>query len=93
MGVFMAVTFAWLFFGRLPGPPIVRGLSFSLLPWLTQSLVVDPYMGFGLFGTQLSPATPFVALALNAVYGFVIGALYRPKKACERTGVSRQIMS
>lgn len=80
MGVLMAIAFAVLFFRRLPGSPVIRGLIFSLLPWLMQSLIVDPYMGFGLFGTRLSPATPIVSLALNALYGLVLGSIYRPRK-------------
>ena len=81
MGVLMAIAFAVLFFRRLPGPPVIRGLIFSLLPWLMQSLIVDPYMGFGLFGVRLSPATPTVSFALNALYGLVIGSIYRPREA------------
>ena len=80
MGISMAVAFAVLFFRWLPGPPAARGMIFSLLPWFLQSLVVDPYMGFGLFGIALSPATPFVSLALNALFGLVLGLIYRPKR-------------
>lgn len=80
MGIVMAIVFAWLFFPRLPGPPVIRGLMFSLLPWLMQSLIVDPYMGFGFFGAGLSPVTPFVSLGLNLLYGLVIGFTYRPKE-------------
>jgi len=80
MGISMAVAFAVLFFRRLSGPPIVRGLIFSLLPWSLQSLFVDPYMGFGLFGIALSPTTPFISLALNALFGLVLGLIYRPKR-------------
>ena len=80
IGIVMAVVFACLFFPRLPGPQVIRGLIFSLLPWLMQSLIVDPYMGFGYFGAGLSPVTPFVSLGLNALYGLVIGSFYRPKE-------------
>ncbi len=80
MGMVMAVIFAWIFFPRLPGRPVIRGLIFSLLPWLMQSLVVAPYMGFGFFGAGLSPVTPFVSLGLNALYGLAIGFIYRPKE-------------
>ena len=83
MGVLMAVAYAWLFYAWLPGPRWVRGLLFSLLPWLMQSLLVAPYMGFGFFGARLSPVTPLVSLCLNALFGLAIGLLYRPKERAQ----------
>ncbi len=79
MGIMMALGYAWLFYAWLPGPRWLRGVTFSLIPWLMQSLVVAPYMGFGTFGARLSPATPYVSLGLNALYGLTVGLLYRPK--------------
>ena len=80
MGVLMALAYAWIFIRWLPGPGWVRGILFSLLPWLLQSLVVAPYMGFGYFCLGLSPAAPFVSLGLNVLYGLTVGACYRPKE-------------
>jgi hypothetical protein len=75
----MALAYALLFYRRLPGSGWLRGLIFCQIPWLIQAFVVLPWMDFGLLGLKLSPWTPFVSFILNAVFGLVLGILYRPK--------------
>jgi|GEM_PF-4421559 len=48
--------------------------------WLLQAFVVLPWTGAGLLGLSLSPLTPPLSFALNAVYGLTIGRVYRPQR-------------
>lgn len=73
IGVILAVGYAVLFAGRLPGPPALRGAVFSLAPWLMAQLVVMPMMGMPLFSGSASMAIG--SLIGHLVYGMVIGAL------------------
>ncbi len=47
--------------------------------WLLQAFVVLPWIGAGALGLRLSPLTPLLSFALNAIFGLVLGALYRPR--------------
>jgi uncharacterized membrane protein YagU involved in acid resistance len=73
IGVILAVSYAVLFAGRLPGPPAFRGAVFSLAPWLMAQLVVIPMMGMPLFSGSASMAIG--SLIGHLVYGVVIGAM------------------
>src|SRR5262245_22958740 len=44
-GIILAGIYAALFVRRLPGPAAVRGMIYSLLPWLFLQLAVMPMMG------------------------------------------------
>ena len=79
LGVTMAVVYALLFYRWLRGPGWLRGFVFCQIPWLMQAFVVLPWTGAGALGLSLSPWTPFASFALNAIYGLVIGAIYRPR--------------
>ncbi len=74
IGGVLAVIYAIVFAGRLPGPPVVRGATYSLLPWLMAQLVVMPMMGMGLFsGSALAAGGSLMG---HLVYGAVVGLLY-----------------
>jgi hypothetical protein len=49
IGVVVAVIFAKLLFGRLPGPGVLQGALFSIAPWLMAQLIVMPMMGMPVF--------------------------------------------
>lgn len=73
IGTVLAVIYAALFVNRLPGPPVLRGVLFSLLPWLMAQLVVMPMMGMPLFSG--SAALAGGSLVGHMVYGAVLGAM------------------
>ena len=76
IGTVLALSYAAVFAGRLPGAPAVRGAIFSLLPWLMAQLVVMPMMGLGLFsGSMLAAGGSLMGhLLFGAVAGLVYGA-------------------
>ena len=79
LGLTMALIYALIFYRLLKGPGWLRGLIFCQIPWLLQAFVVLPWTGAGALGLRLSPLTPLLSFALNAIYGLVLGALYRPR--------------
>lgn len=80
VGVLAALAYALVGYGLIPGPKVVRGVVFVQLMWLTQALVVLPWLGKGSFGLRYGPATPVWSFALNALFGIVLGLLYAPKR-------------
>ena len=73
IGVVLAIIYGTLLVARLPGPPVVRGALFSLMPWLIAQLVVMPMMGMPLFSGSAVMAGG--SLLGHLVYGAVIGAV------------------
>ena len=63
---------------RLRGPGWLRGMTFSLAPWLLSLLVFFPIIGAGFLGTGLDAGPlPIVGnLVLHLVFGFALGAVY-----------------
>jgi hypothetical protein len=63
----------------LRGSAAVRGLQFSLLPWIFNGLVLFPLLGAGPFaialGTGLLPAAG--ELVRQGIFGASLGTLYR----------------
>lgn len=80
IGATMALIYALFVYRWLNGPGWLRGLVFCQVMWLLQAFVVLPWTGAGLLGLHLSPLTPPLSFALNAVYGLVLGALYYPRR-------------
>ena len=78
VGVIAALAYALFAYALLPGPRLVRALVFVQLLFLAQGLVVLPWLGKGLFGLRYGPWTPLWSFGLNAVFGVVLGLLYRP---------------
>ena len=74
IGIVLAGVYAALFVGRLPGPGAVRGMIYSLLPWLVTQLAVMPMMGNGLFSGSALMATG--SLMGHLLYGAVLGGVY-----------------
>ncbi|MFN2507891.1 MAG: hypothetical protein ABR589_03865 [Chthoniobacterales bacterium] len=80
IGVTMAMIYALFLYRSLSGPGWLRGLIYCQIMWLLQAFVVLPWTGAGVLGLRLSPFTPLLSFALNAVYGLVLGVLYRARK-------------
>lgn len=82
IGTVLAGIYAALFVGRLPGPAAVRGMVYSLVPWLLAQLVVMPMMGMGLFSGSAVVAGG--SLMGHLVYGAVVGTVYGTSRASAR---------
>jgi hypothetical protein len=77
IGITMALIYALFVYRWLKGPGWLRGFIFCQIMWLLQAFVVLPWTGAGLLGLSLSPLTPPLSFALNAIYGLVLGGVYR----------------
>lgn len=53
---------------------IWTGLALGVVLWLIMQVVVLPYLGWGLFGTALTPQIAAATLFLHLVYGATLGA-------------------
>jgi hypothetical protein len=73
VGVVLALIYSGLAAPHLPGPPVLRGMVYSLAPWLLAQLMVMPMMGMGLFSGSVVLATG--SLIGHLVYGVVLGAI------------------
>jgi len=81
-GIVLAGIYAALFVGRLPGPAAVRGMIYSLLPWLLTQLAVMPMMGNGPFsGSALMAGGSLMG---HLVYGAVLGGVYGTREVSAR---------
>lgn len=61
----------------LPGPGVMKGSLFSLVPWLINGLLVLPMLGQGAFGSRALPASGMWYFFLaNWLFGAVLGAVY-----------------
>lgn len=80
VGLAFAVVYAYFFEPRLRGPSWVRGVAFSLVPWLLSLVVFLPLVGGGFLGLGLGagPLPMLGNLILHAVYGATLGLLYGP---------------
>jgi uncharacterized membrane protein YagU involved in acid resistance len=85
VGIILAVGFAVVFYNKLSGRGFVKGLIFSLIPWLMAQLIVMPMMASlngmsftaGIFSGSFVMAAG--SLMGHLVYGLVLGLTYRPE--------------
>jgi len=73
IGIVLAIAYAKVFSGRLPGPAVARGAIFSLIPWLMAQVMVMPMMGMPLFSGSLAMAGG--SLIGHLAYGAVLGGV------------------
>ncbi|GAC1657890.1 MAG: hypothetical protein NVS4B3_24860 [Gemmatimonadaceae bacterium] len=78
VGLVSALIYAGAAYPLLPGPRWLRGLVYVQGMWLVQATLVLPWLHQGYFGIGISRTTPIWSWALNALYGLVLGTLYRP---------------
>jgi Na+/H+-translocating membrane pyrophosphatase len=50
-----------------------KGLSYGIVLWLIMDLLVLPFIGWGIFGTAITPRIAVATLVLHLVYGTTIG--------------------
>jgi uncharacterized membrane protein YagU involved in acid resistance len=70
----------------LPGPPVVRGATYGLAPFLMAQLIVMPMMGMPLFSGSASLAMG--SLVGHLIYGGVLGWIYSAPASREAAGFS-----
>jgi len=77
-GLAWALVYAGLVEPRLKGPGWLRGMTFSLAPWLLSLLVFFPLAGAGLFGMSLDagPLPAIGNLLAHLAYGVVLGTVF-----------------
>ncbi len=54
---------------------LVLGLGWGLILWVLMGLLALPFLGWGLFGSALTPKIAVATLLLHLVYGGTLGAL------------------
>ncbi|GAA3731526.1 hypothetical protein GCM10022402_10290 [Salinactinospora qingdaonensis] len=66
-----------------------HGLAGGVVLWALMGLAWLPYLGWGLFGTAITPRVAVATLVLHLVYGVVLGLLLDRRNKRERPGVGR----
>lgn len=82
IGITLAFLYAGFYYKKLRGTNAIKGMIFSLMPWLMAQLVVIPMMAFlngmpftsGIFSGSFIMAA--ASLMGHLLYGLVLGALY-----------------
>ncbi len=54
---------------------IRKGLGLGVFLWLLMQVVVLPFIGWGLFGTTITPKIAVATLVLHLIYGVLVGWL------------------
>lgn len=68
-GGFFGAVLAWW----TPHVTVGKGLGLGALLWLLMQVAVLPFLGWGLFGTAVTPKIAGATLVLHLVYGLVLG--------------------
>lgn len=76
-GIVLALVYARFLVHRLAGPPIARGLLYGVLVFCLAQIVFMPLVGAGFF-SRGDIAMLSGNLLGHLVYGFHVGAIYRP---------------
>jgi hypothetical protein len=74
-GVLLALIYAAVFAGRLPGTPLVRGALYGVLVFLAAQLSFMPLVGAGVFSRGDVPMI-LGSLLGHLVYGGLVGFIY-----------------
>jgi uncharacterized membrane protein YagU involved in acid resistance len=85
VGVTLSLVYAAAFVGRLPGPPVTRGLLYGLVIFLFAQLVFVPLVGGGAF-SKGDPSMLIGSLIGHLVYGGLLGAIYGRGSSESSTG-------
>ena len=74
--VVFPIVYAWLLFRFLPGEPLVKGLLFGTVLWLTAATMVMPMAGAGFFMSEIGGIkAAMAALMGHWVYGALLGGI------------------
>ena len=91
VGIVYGLVYAGVFARRLRGPLWLRGLQFSVVPWLISLAAATFVLVPHFFDSALTGTTPLsrsvqlmpewaVSLLAHLVYGTVLGWLYDPRE-------------
>lgn len=75
--VFCGVAFALLYSALPSRSPVVKGFFFGALLWLVTMVVFMPLAGVGLFASAIGTKLVLFNLAMNLIFGTVVGAVYK----------------
>lgn len=83
--ILMALTIgSHLAYGGVPGAllarytrpvTIAKGLGLGVVLWLFMQIIVLPFLGWGFFGTAITPKIAVATLVLHLIYGGTLGWL------------------
>jgi hypothetical protein len=74
--IIFPLVYAFLLYRFLPGPPVVKGLAWGVVLWLTLQFIVMPMMGAGLFSMKAGGMKVAIgSLVAHLVYGSLLGSI------------------
>ncbi len=78
IGSVLAMIYVYGFAERIPGKGWLRGVIYSLIPWLAAQMMVNPMMGAGVFASATPAPLMMVMGSLmgHLVYGAIVGTVY-----------------
>lgn len=94
-GLAWALVYGGIAERRLTGPGWMRGMMFSLAPWLLSLVVFFPAVGGGFFGMDLDagPLPAIGNLVLHLIFGAILGAVFAIPEVSTDTVDSRSARS
>lgn len=60
---------------------IYWSMGFGILLWLMMQLIVLPFLGWGVFGSSVTPKIAMATLVLHLVYGVILGLGFPRKQS------------
>jgi hypothetical protein len=72
-GVILALIYALFIVDWLPGPHVLRGITYGIVLWLVMMMGVLPLLGDGFFGSRAPQGTAVSALSVHLLYGLILG--------------------
>jgi len=60
---------------------LLWSIGFGALLWLIMQLIVLPFLGWGAFGSSITPKIAIATLVLHLIYGAVLGLGFKKLKA------------
>jgi uncharacterized membrane protein YagU involved in acid resistance len=88
IGIILAAGYVLVVGPVLPGSRVVRGMLYSLIPFILAQIAVMPIMGAGFFSSN-TPAPAMMVMASligHLVYGAILGLTARNSPSMEQNG-------
>lgn len=73
IGIVLAICYGAVQ-GSIPGPAPVRGILFSLIPWVIFQVMILPLLGEPLFMNSIEEA--LLSVVRHSIYGAILGEIY-----------------
>lgn len=82
-------VFGALLAGTVQRMSVWKGLAFGVVLWIGMGVVPLPLLGWGVFGTAITPKIAVATLVLHLIYGGVLGwTLHRTSDTVAPTNVN-----